>query len=57
MKAKEFTKPLEEKEIVEIVPAIAATVGRVGAQMGSAAAKAGAKMGTQAMKMLSLIHI
>ncbi len=51
MKAKEFTKPLEEKEIVEIVPAIAATVGRVGAQMGSAAAKAGAKMGTQAMKM------
>ena len=34
MKAKEFTKPLEEKEIVEIVPAIAATVGRVGAQMG-----------------------
>ena len=40
MRAKDFTKPVQEQEIVEVVPALAA-VGRVGAKMGSAAAKAG----------------
>ena len=50
MRAKDFTKPVQEQEIVEVVPALAA-VGRVGAKMGSAAAKAGVKMGAQLGKV------
>ena len=50
MRAKDFTKPVQEQEIVEVVPALAA-VGRVGAKMGSAAATAGVKMGAQLGKV------
>ncbi len=51
MRAKEFTSPIKEQEIVEVVPAIGAVAGRVGAKMGSAAAKAGVKMGAQLGKI------
>ena len=50
MRAKDFTKPVQEQEIVEVVPALAA-VGRVGAKLGTAAAKAGVKMGAQLGKV------
>ena len=50
MRADEFTKPKQEQQVVEVVPAIAAAVGRVGASMGTAAAKAGMKVATAGMK-------
>jgi len=50
MRADEFTKAKQEQQVVEIVPAIAAAVGRVGASMGTAAAKAGMKVATAGMK-------
>tara|TARA_X000000368_G_scaffold368014_1_gene315719 strand:+ start:452 stop:910 length:459 start_codon:yes stop_codon:yes gene_type:complete len=51
MRAKDFTKPVEEQQVVEVVPAIGAALGRVGAKMGSAAAKAGVKAGAQLGKV------
>jgi len=50
MRADEFTKAKQEQQVVEVVPAIAAAVGRVGASMGTAAAKAGMKVATAGMK-------
>ena len=47
MRADEFTKPKQEQQVVEVVPAIAAAVGRVGASMGTAA---GMKVATAGMK-------
>ena len=51
MRAKDFLKPVKEEEIVEVVPMIGAALGRVGAKMGSAAAKAGVKAGAQLGKV------
>lgn len=50
MRAFEFKNKVDEEQIVEIVPAIAA-IGRVGAKMGSAVAKGAAKVAGQAAKL------
>ena len=50
MRAFEFKNKVEEEQIVEIVPAIAA-VGRVGAKMGSAVAKGAGQVAGQAAKL------
>lgn len=51
MRANEFIKPKEDGKVVEVVPAIGAAIGRVGAKMRSAAAKAGVRMGAQLGKV------
>ena len=51
MRAEDFTKPVKEEQVLEVVPAIGAAMGRVGAKMGTAAAQAGVKAGAQLGKV------